>query len=105
MLLLRQGQVSAIEENGLLMGVFSSAAYNSTQRALAPGDRLLLYTDGVIEAANGGEEEFGQERLGKLLASSASMTVEVVADLILSTVQDWAPAQMDDLTVVVCECH
>jgi sigma-B regulation protein RsbU (phosphoserine phosphatase) len=105
MLLLRQGQVSAIEENGLLMGVFSSAAYNSTKRALAQGDRLLLYTDGVIEAANGGEEEFGQERLGRLLASSASMTVEVVADLILSTVQDWAPAQMDDLTVVVCECH
>jgi phosphoserine phosphatase RsbU/P len=105
MLLLRQGKVSAIEENGLLMGVFSSAPYSSTKRALAPGDRLLLYTDGVIEAANGGEEEFGQERLGKLLASSAGMTVEDLADLILSTVQDWAPAQMDDLTVVVCDYH
>jgi sigma-B regulation protein RsbU (phosphoserine phosphatase) len=105
MLLLRQGQVSAIEENGLLMGVFSSAAYIATQRALVPGDRLLLYTDGVIEAANGGEEEFGQERLGKLLAASAGMTVKELADRILSTVQDWAPTQMDDLTVVVCDCH
>jgi phosphoserine phosphatase RsbU/P len=45
MLLLRQGRVSSIQENGLLMGVFSSAAYNSTKRALAQGDRLLLYTD------------------------------------------------------------
>jgi phosphoserine phosphatase RsbU/P len=53
MLLLRQGQVCAIEENGLMMGVFSSAPYSSTKRALAQGDRLLLYTDGVIEAANG----------------------------------------------------
>jgi sigma-B regulation protein RsbU (phosphoserine phosphatase) len=105
MLLLRQGQVCSIEENGLMMGVFSSAAYNSTKRALAQGDRLLLYTDGVIEAANGSEEEFGHERLGKLLASSAGMTVEELADRILSTVHDWAPAQMDDLTIVVCDCH
>ena len=105
MLLLRQGKVSAVEENGLLMGVFSSASYNSTKQALVAGDRLLLYTDGVIEAANGGEEEFGQERLGKLLASNAGMTVEEQADLILSTVQDWAPTQMDDLTVVVCDYH
>ncbi len=105
MLLLRQGQVRSIEENGLLMGVFSSAVYNSTKQALAQGDRLLLYTDGVLEAANGSEEEFGQERLSKLLASSAAMTVEELADRILSTVQDWAPAQMDDLTVVVCDCH
>ena len=105
MLLLRQGEVSSIEENGLMMGVFSSAAYSSTKRSLAKGDRLLLYTDGVIEAANGSEEEFGQERLGKLLTSSAGMTVEELADRILSTVQDWAPTQMDDLTVVVCDCH
>ena len=60
---------------------------------------------GVIEAANSAEEEFGQERLGKLLTASAGRTVEGMADLILSTVQDWASTQMDDLTVVVCECH
>jgi phosphoserine phosphatase RsbU/P len=105
MLLLREGQVDAIEENGLVMGVFSTAPYSSTKRALAQGDRLLLYTDGVVEAANRSEEEFGQERLAKLLASSVGMTVEELADLILTTVQDWAPSQMDDLTVVVCDCH
>ena len=105
MLLLRDGRVCSIEENGLLLGVFSSAAYSATKRTLLKGDRLLLYTDGVIEAANGGEEEFGQERLGKLLTSSAGRTVEEMADLILSTVQDWASIQTDDLTVVVCDCH
>ncbi len=65
----------------------------------------MLYTDGVIEAANGAEEEFGQEGLGKLLTASAGKTVEETADLILSTVQDWAATQTDDLTVVVCDCH
>jgi len=55
MLLLRDGQVCWIEENGLVLGVLSSAAYSSTKQTLRKGDRLLLYTDGVIEAANGGE--------------------------------------------------
>jgi sigma-B regulation protein RsbU (phosphoserine phosphatase) len=105
MLLLREGQVRAIEENGLVLGIFASAAYGATQQALRKGDRLLLYTDGVIEAANGAEEEFGQERLGKLLIANAGRTVEETADLILSTVQAWASTQMDDLTAVVCDCH
>jgi sigma-B regulation protein RsbU (phosphoserine phosphatase) len=105
MLLLRDGQICSIEENGLVLGVFSSAAYSSTKQSLLKGDRLLLYTDGVVEAANGAEEEFGQERLGKLLTANAARTVEEMADLILSTVQGWASSQMDDLTVVVCDCH
>jgi sigma-B regulation protein RsbU (phosphoserine phosphatase) len=105
MLLLRDGQVCPIEENGLVLGVFSSTAYTSTKQTLCKGDRLLLYTDGIIEAANGAEEEFGQERLSRLLSSSAGRMVEETADLILSTVQNWAPTQMDDLTVVVCDCH
>jgi sigma-B regulation protein RsbU (phosphoserine phosphatase) len=105
MLLLRDGQVCSIEENGLVLGVLSSAAYTWTKRPLRKRDRLLLYTDGIIEAANGAEEEFGQERLGKLLSASAGRTVEQTADHILSTVQDWASTQTDDLTVVVCDCH
>jgi phosphoserine phosphatase RsbU/P len=105
MLLLRDGQVRSIEENGLVLGVLSSAEYSSTKQPLRKGDRLLLYTDGVIEAASGAEEEFGQERLSRLLTASAGNTAEEMADLILSTVQDWASTQMDDLTVVVCDCH
>jgi len=105
MLLLRDGQVCSIEENGLVLGFFSSAAYTWTKRTLRKGDRLLLYTDGIIEAANGAEEEFGQERLGKLVSASGGSTVEEMADQILSTVQDWASTQTDDLTVVVCDCH
>ena len=104
MLLLREGRVSSIEENGLLMGVFSQQFTTPLSEHWLKGDRLLLYTDGLIEATNGGEEEFGQERLCKLLAESAEMAAEQTADLILSTVQGWASTQTDDLTVVVCDC-
>jgi phosphoserine phosphatase RsbU/P len=59
----------------------------------------------VVEAANGAEEEFGHQRLAELLTMSAGRSVEEMADLVVSAVQDWALTQMDDLTVVVCECR
>jgi sigma-B regulation protein RsbU (phosphoserine phosphatase) len=103
MLLLRQGKVSRIEENGLVLALIPSAAYTSTKLPLEKGDRLLLYTDGIVEAANANEEEFGQDRLTKLLQTTTKMPAEEVADLIQDTVTRWSPTQSDDLTVLVCD--
>jgi sigma-B regulation protein RsbU (phosphoserine phosphatase) len=103
MLRLREGQISHVEENGLILALLSSAIYTSTKRPLLKGDRLLLYTDGVVEAENADEEEFGHERLGSLLRTSESMTAEETADLILNTVRGWSSSQADDLTVLVCD--
>jgi sigma-B regulation protein RsbU (phosphoserine phosphatase) len=103
MLLLRDDQVFRIEENGLVLALLSSAVYASTKQPLLRGDRLLLYTDGIIEAANAGGEEFGYERVGNLLQASAKMAAEEAADLILHTVSGWSSSQSDDLTVIVCD--
>jgi phosphoserine phosphatase RsbU/P len=103
MLLLRDEQVSRVEENGLVLALLSSAVYTSTKQPLLSGDRLLLYTDGIIEAANSGEEEFGYERVSHLLQASAKMAAEEAADLILNTVSGWSSSQSDDLTVIVCD--
>jgi phosphoserine phosphatase RsbU/P len=103
LLLLREGQVSRVEENGLILAFLASAIYTSTKRLLLKGDRLLLYTDGIVEAANADEEEFGHERLSSLLQTSVNMTAEEAADLILNTVRGWSSRQADDLTVLVCD--
>jgi sigma-B regulation protein RsbU (phosphoserine phosphatase) len=103
MLLLRDEQVFPIEENGLVLALSSSAVYASTKQPLLRGDRLLLYTDGIIEAANAGGEEFGYERVGNLLQASAKMAAEEAADLIVNTVSRWSSSQSDDLTVIVCD--
>jgi phosphoserine phosphatase RsbU/P len=103
MLLLRDEQIFRIEENGLVLALLSSAIYASTQQPLLRGDRLLLYTDGIIEAENAGGEEFGYERVGNLLQASAKMAAEEAADLIVNTVSGWSPSQSDDLTVIVCD--
>jgi phosphoserine phosphatase RsbU/P len=103
MLLLRDAQVFRIEENGLVLALLSSAVYTSTKQPLLRGDRLLLYTDGIIEAANAGGEEFGYERVGSLLQASAKMAAEEAADLIVNTVSGWSSSQSDDLTLIVCD--
>jgi phosphoserine phosphatase RsbU/P len=103
MLLLRDDQVFRIEENGLVLAVLPSAVYASKNQPLLHGDRLLLYTDGIIEAANAGGEEFGYERVENLLRSSAKVPPDETADLILNTVSGWSSSQSDDLTVIVCD--
>jgi len=103
MLLLRDERVLSIEENGLVLALLPSAFYASTKQPLLRGDRLLLYTDGIIEAANAGGEEFGYERVGDLLQASAKMAAEEAADLIVNTVSGWSSSQSDDLTVIVCD--
>jgi hypothetical protein len=64
---------------------------------------ILLYTDGIVEAANANGEEFGQDRLGHLLLESDGKTAEQTAQLIESAVTSWSSGQNDDLTIIVCD--
>ncbi len=103
MLLLREGKVGEVTENGLLLAAFTFASFSNQTLPLEPGDRLLLYTDGLLEAANAKGEFFGQEGLSSLLRQCSDLPVSEAADHILSKVQQWARAQDDDLTVLVCD--
>jgi phosphoserine phosphatase RsbU/P len=103
MLVLRGGEVTEIEENGLMLAAFSFATYLNAVSSLESGDRILLYTDGILEASNAGREEFGKDRLRALLRQCASLSHNETADRIMSTVQGWAVTQEDDLTLLVCD--
>jgi phosphoserine phosphatase RsbU/P len=103
MLLLRGGEVTDVEENGLLLAAFSFATYSTTVHSLEPGDRLMLYTDGIVEAANTEADEFGHDRLSALLRETAELSPQQAADHIVDVVQRWAKAQGDDLTLLLCD--
>jgi len=47
----------------LIVGAFQESTYTEGQLNLQPGDRLVMFTDGVTEAVNGEDEEFGEKRL------------------------------------------
>jgi sigma-B regulation protein RsbU (phosphoserine phosphatase) len=103
MLLLRKGKVFEIAENGLMLAVFDYATYTNTAQRLEPEDRFLLYTDGLIEAADTGGNAFGQEALATLLRQTAQLPPSAASDQIISSVQQWSAAQDDDLTVLICD--
>jgi phosphoserine phosphatase RsbU/P len=86
-----------------VLALLPSAVYTSTTQPLQPGDRMLLYTDGIIEATNADEEEFGQDRLSHLLLECDGNTAEQTAQLIESAVTAWSSIQNDDLTIIVCD--
>jgi sigma-B regulation protein RsbU (phosphoserine phosphatase) len=103
MLLLRDGAVQEVVENGLMLAAFDFATYSTAAHKLEPGDRLLLYTDGVLEAASASGEFFGQDALRALMRKTAGTAPSDAADQIISAVQKWANVQEDDLTVLVCD--
>lgn len=103
MLLLRNGAVVEVEENGLILAAFDFSTYANSTQPLTEGDRLLLYTDGVVEASNAAGEFFGREGLSTALRNTTGSSAAEAADRILSSVQKWSTTQDDDITLIVCD--
>ena len=101
-MLVRRGERRLLETGGLLLGVAPEAIYEEGVLALEAGDRLVLYTDGVTEAANARGEMVGEERLyGWLdemdLALDSKAVVESVLDRVRGFLGDAEAG--DDITV------
>lgn len=103
MLLLRKGEITKVEENGLMLAAFDFASYSTATHALENGDRILLYTDGAVEAANSTGEFFGIEGLCEMFRKTDGSTASQAADMIVSKIKAWSRSQDDDLTVLVCD--
>jgi phosphoserine phosphatase RsbU/P len=91
-----------LQPNGMALGVITDAVFTSDEAVLGPGDRLLLYTDGLTEAANLADEEFGEARLLAVLESRRGVTgQEVIADAIAEVLRFCGPAKpRDDMTLL-----
>ena len=74
--------------------------------SLAPGDRLLLYTDGVVEPENVAGESFGDRKLEQIVRANESCPASELSERLLGEVRAWQPAslsQQDDITLVVID--
>ncbi|HEX2554970.1 MAG TPA: SpoIIE family protein phosphatase [Microvirga sp.] len=101
----RDGAVRAIGEGGLPIGMFAGAQFDPVAFDVAEGDRLVLYSDGLVEAHSPSGEIFSEERLLELVQSRADAATETLLDAIDSAVRIWSGADTleDDLSVLVLE--
>jgi phosphoserine phosphatase RsbU/P len=102
----REGELRRIESNGLLLGVFPDSEYPLCDMAILPGDRFLLYTDGVIEPENTLGDSFGEFKFEQVVRNNASRAPSELLDQLLTEIREWQPASMaqcDDITMIVID--
>ena len=96
------GTVRRLDRGGLALGFLPDHTYQEASLTLAPGDLLLLYSDGIPEAMNLAREQYGEERLVALLKSHSAGSVEALINHIVKTVQHHAGTAppSDDMTLL-----
>ncbi|HEX7959821.1 MAG TPA: SpoIIE family protein phosphatase [Terriglobales bacterium] len=97
------GSVMRLTAGGPVLGLFKDCPVQENSFELHPGDFLLAYTDGAIEAANRTGEEFGEERLLSLVKSKSHLPAMRARDEIFRSIEEWCAGapQFDDITLVV----
>jgi serine phosphatase RsbU (regulator of sigma subunit) len=97
------GAVRRLEKGGLPIGPFEGATYEEEETPLRPGDTLILYSDGVSDAADANDEPFGEDRLLASLGPACAMEPEKLIEHVLGEVSAFAAArpQFDDITLLV----
>ena len=88
-----------------VVGLFEKWECMMEERELAPGDALLLYTDGVTEALNGEGEEFGEERLLESARQNSQLSLRELLAAVADQARSFSPhEQADDITLIVAKC-
>ncbi|MBE7440388.1 MAG: SpoIIE family protein phosphatase [Spirochaetales bacterium] len=100
----RTGQVERLECKGTLIGMFTDAGkyYEDQQVRLEPGDKLFIFTDGLIEIQNDKEERLGEERLFSVIAETSSMDLKAAAEHVMQFYNRFHLGMdaTDDLTLI-----
>ena len=102
------GKTAKVLENGLVLGMFEEAIYEALEFPLELGDRYVLYTDGVPEAANPSEEEFGVDRFMRFIENHKHLGADQFVQTFLAELSRWSgqtaeQGQQDDITLLVVD--
>jgi phosphoserine phosphatase RsbU/P len=101
-LLIQEGKVTSIAATGLPVGVFSNESFSVSRIQMNQGDGLFLYTDGLSESQDGAGNEYGAERLSRLLNENRSLSTDSMISLCRQELHTFADGSVprDDLTLM-----
>jgi sigma-B regulation protein RsbU (phosphoserine phosphatase) len=105
LLLSGDGGLERLGSTSTVMGLFEEWDCTMEERELAPGDAVLLYTDGVTEARNGEGEEFGEERLLEAARQHRELSLPELLAAVADEARRFSPhEQSDDITLIAAKC-
>jgi sigma-B regulation protein RsbU (phosphoserine phosphatase) len=96
--------IHLLKPTGPAIGLTRSAQFKSKELRCRPGDLLLLYTDGLVEARNPGEEEFGKERVTAYVKEHLHQPANPFLTGLRETAKEFAGKFDDDVTLMVIKC-
>jgi len=101
------GTIERLDVGGLPLGIMAEAKYESASVALVPGDWLVIFTDGVVEAANAKNEEYDEPRLLRTLDAGASSTPKELLDRLMADLDLFVGTtpQHDDVTCLLIKAE
>jgi serine phosphatase RsbU (regulator of sigma subunit) len=99
----KPAEVERLTAGGLPLGAFADSKYREASIALGAGDLIAIYTDGITEAADATEKEFGVARLEELLRTNAHLPAAELCRRVLETVDEFRAGgpQHDDMTLLI----
>jgi serine phosphatase RsbU (regulator of sigma subunit) len=99
----RTGEIERLAAGGTVLGLFPETLFDTGEIEFAPGDVLIVFTDGLSEAWGEDEEEFGEDRLGELVSANASLPARDLERLIQNEVESFTGGSRatDDRTIIV----
>ena len=101
-LMRRDGSHERLTEGGIVLGAFPNQTFQNGSVKIQSGDRLVLFTDGVTEAANSEDEEFGDARLIAVLAENrAGSAQHLQTQILANAAQFCANRWQDDATLLI----
>jgi sigma-B regulation protein RsbU (phosphoserine phosphatase) len=98
---LKNGKVDFLRNGGPVLGPTPDATYTRGFANLQPGDLLCMYSDGIIEAQDKQEREFGTERLLRVVKAARNRSAKEIGQEVLTRVANWGREGQDDRTIVI----
>jgi sigma-B regulation protein RsbU (phosphoserine phosphatase) len=99
-------EVEKLNAGGVPLGILKDANYEAGRTTLQPGDVLVIYTDGVVEAENVAGQEFGEERMLAAIRAVPGGSAQQIVQQLMAHIELFvgtAP-QHDDITCMIVKC-
>jgi phosphoserine phosphatase RsbU/P len=105
LLISADGSLNKLKKGGLVLGMLPDSDYEQESTELQPGDLLVMFTDGVTEAMDPEDEEYGDERLERLLLDNRHRSAAEIFDTLMEDLRRHTAGapQHDDITLIVCK--